>query len=334
MKKNSAFVLAILLLCFSCNTKDKKKLTIGFAMDTFTEERWKNDAKFFEERAEQLGATVIRQVCNGNEQLQNEQVENLITQGVDILVIVPHNSKTAAKAVKSAKEAGIKVIAYDRMIKDCDLDLYVSFDNQQVGVLQAQEMVKLASKGNYILVEGSATDENAFFYQKGHMQILKPLIDSGKITVVMEQFCKDWLPIEAYKQTQNALTKNNNNLAAVLVANDGLASGCIQALTEQQLAGKIPVSGQDAELAAIQRVITGTQSMTVYKPIKKLAYAGAEAAVSLANGKEISTPTQTINNGKKDVKSLLLPPVTVTKNNVMETVVADGYIKATDLKQP
>ncbi|HQV01685.1 MAG TPA: substrate-binding domain-containing protein, partial [Bacteroidia bacterium] len=299
---------------------------------TYTEERWKKDGQFFEERAAQLGATVIRQVCNGNEQLQNEQVENLITQGVDVLVIVPHNSKTAAKAVNSAKEAGIKVIAYDRMIKDCDLDLYVSFDNEQVGVLQAQTLVGLAPKGNYMLVEGSATDENAFLYNKGHMQILKPLIDSGHITIVMEQYCKDWLPIEAYKQTQNALTKNNNNIAAILVANDGLAGGCIQALTEQQLAGKIPVSGQDAELAAVQRVIDGVQSMTVYKPIKQLAYAGAEAAIALAENKPTAATTRTINNGKKEVSALLLAPVAVDKNNVKQTVIADGYIKATELK--
>ncbi|MEO8148851.1 MAG: substrate-binding domain-containing protein [Bacteroidia bacterium] len=333
-KKITSPLLALLftLIFISCGNKQPKKLRIGLSMDTYTEERWKKDAEFFEERAAQLGAEVIRQVCNGNEQLQNEQVENLLTQGIDVLVIVPHNSKTAAAAVKSAKASGIKVIAYDRIIKDCDLDLYVSFDNVKVGELQAQYMFNLAPKGNYILVEGSSTDENAFMYEKGQLSILKPAIDKGDITVVSQQYSKDWLPIEALKQAQNALTKSNNNIAAVVVANDGLASGCIQALAEQQLAGKVPVSGQDAELAAIQRIIDGTQSMTVYKPIKQLAYAGAEAAVAFAQKKDAQGVNNKINNGTKDVPSLLLTPISVDKNNYMETVVKDGYIKKEQLK--
>ncbi len=323
-----------ILVISSCGNKKSGKLRIGLSMDTYTEERWKKDADFFEERAAQLGAEVIRQVCNGNEQLQNEQVENLLTQGVDVLVIVPHNSKTAAAAVKSAKESGIKVIAYDRIIKDCDLDLYVSFDNYKVGQLQAEYIVKLAPNGNYILVEGSATDENSFMYEQGQLSILQPYVDSGAVKIVSKQNSKDWLPIEALKQTQNALTNNSNNIQAIVVANDGLASGCIQALTEQQLAGKIPVSGQDAELPAIQRIIDGTQSMTVYKPIKQLAYAGADAAVALAQNKPVQGTNNKLNNGYKDVPSMLLEPITVDRSNYMETVVKDGYIKKEDLKIP
>lgn len=324
--------MALAIIFLSCSDASRNKIRIGLSMDTYTEERWKKDADMFEARAKQLGAEVIRQVCNGNEQLQNEQVENLLTQGIDVLVMVPHNSKTAAAAVKSAKANGIKVIAYDRLIKDCDLDLYVSFDNEKVGELQAEYLFRIAPKGNYVLAEGSSADENAFYYEKGHLNILQPAIDKGDIKVISKQNARDWLPVEALKQTQNALTKSNNQVAAIVAANDGLASGCIQALAEQQLAGKVPVSGQDAELAAIQRIIDGTQTMTVYKPIKQLAATAADAAVAFAQNKDVSGINNKLPNGMKNVPSILLTPVTVDKSNIMKTVVKDGYVRKENLK--
>ena len=326
------FTVLISIVLAGCSSKKSNAIRIGLAMDTYSEERWKKDGDLFEERARQLGAEVIRQVCNGNEQLQNEQVENLLTQGIDVLVIVPHNSKTAAAAVNSAKQSGIPVIAYDRMIKDCDLDLYVSFDNEKVGEMQGTYALQNAPTGNYVFMQGSPTDENAYLYEKGQMNILKPHIDNGEIKIVLAQFCKEWLPAEALKQTQNALTLSNNNLQAIVSANDGLASGSIQALQEQQLAGKVIVTGQDAEQAAVQRIIDGTQSMTVYKPIKSLAYQGAEAAVALAKKQPLTGLNNKMNNGKKEVDCILLPPVMVDKNNYMETVIKDGFIDKSKLK--
>ncbi len=330
MKKSALFFL-ISIVFFACSEKKKNTLRIGLAMDTYTEERWKKDGTFFQERAKQLGAEVIVQVCNGNEQLQNEQIENLLTSGIDVLVIVPHNSKTTALGVNAAHKSGIKTIAYDRLIRDCDLDYYVSFDAVKVGEMQAKYLLSKAPTGNYVILAGSPTDENAYAFRKGQMNVLQPAINKGEINIVLDQFIKDWLPIEGLKQTQNALTLTENNLSAIVASNDGLASGAIQALIEQKLEGKVFVSGQDAEQAAIQRMIDGTQSMTVYKPIKKLAFTAAELAVSVAKGEKITTVKEKINNGKMEVPSILIESVVVDSSNIKETVIADGFIAAQKL---
>lgn len=334
-KLNLMYVFIISLLPFlfmNCGNNGPKKMRIGLAMDTYTEERWRKDAEFFEAKAKELGAEVEIQACNGNEQLQNQQIENFITKNVDVIVVVPHNSKTCATAVKQAKDAGIPVIAYDRMIKDCDINMYISFDNEKVGEMQATYATTQAPKGNYLLAGGSPTDENATLYRKGQMKILQSYIDRGEIKILLDQFCKDWLPAEALKLTQNALTLSNNNIAAVVVANDGLAGGCIQALTEQQMQGKVIVTGQDAELSAIQRIIDGTQSMTVYKPVKILAHTAAQVAVDLITKKQSVAETTKMDNGFKNVSCILLTPVMVTKANYEQTVISDGYIDKSKLK--
>lgn len=308
-----------------------KPITIGFSMDTLKEERWQRDRDLFVKRAEELGARVLVQAANGNDALQNSQAENLLTQGVDILLVAPHNGKTAATIVEAAHRAGVKVIAYDRLINDSDLDLYISFDNEKVGELQAEAMLKRAPKGNYVLIGGSPTDNNAHLFRKGQLNLLKPVADKGDITIVSDQWAKDWQAVEALKIMENALTRTNNQVAAVVSSNDGLAGGAIQALAEQKLAGKVFVSGQDAELAACQRVVAGTQTMTVYKPIKALATKAAEVAVKLARKQEHGEATRPLNNGSKDVPSILMPAVAVDASNMVQTVIADGFHKLEDV---
>jgi D-xylose transport system substrate-binding protein len=324
-------MMALTALLCACGSKGPKKIKVGLSMDTLKEERWRKDRDLFVERVTALGGEVVVQVANGNDQLQNEQAENLLTMGVDILVVVPHNGKTAAAIVESAHRSSTKVIAYDRIINDCDLDLYISFDNERVGELQAEYLVKLAPRGNYILIGGSPVDYNAILFRKGQMNVLQPCIDRGDIKVVLDQWAKDWQPLEALKHTENGLTLSGNRVDAVVASNDGLAGGAIQALAEQKLAGKVAVSGQDAELAACQRVVAGTQSMTVYKPIKKLAYAAAEIALAMAGKEPLNREIRKINNGKIDVPSILLAPLCVDKDNMDEVVVGEGYLKKEDL---
>ncbi len=316
----------------ACGEKKAKKIKVGLSMDTYTEERWKKDADLFIAEVEKLGGEVILQTANGNEQLQNEQIENLLTSGVDVLVVVPHNSKTTATAVRSAHNSDVKVIAYDRIIKDCDLDLYVSFDAVRIGEMQAEYLRDKVPTGNYLLIGGAATDENSGMLKKGQMKVLQPMIDNGSIKIIIDQPAKDWLPIEALKYTENGLTITKNKIDAILTANDGLASGAIQALAAEQLAGKVIVTGQDAEVAGIQRIIDGTQSMTIYKPLKKLAVVAAQAAMALAKKEEPKGINQKVNNGKVEVPAILLDPVSVDKNNVRETVIADNYIDKSLLK--
>jgi D-xylose transport system substrate-binding protein len=325
-------LLSCVMMMSGCGSKGgAKKLRIGLSMDTLKEERWQKDRNLFVAKCESLGAEVSVQAANSNDALQNSQAENLLTQKVDVLVVVPHNGKSAATIVESAHKAGVPVISYDRLILDSDVDLYISFDNVKVGELQADYLVKRVPKGNYVLIGGAPTDNNAKLFRQGQMNVLTPLIKKGDIKIVGDQWANDWLPLEALKIMENALTRNHNKVDAVVVSNDGTAGAAIQALGEQKLAGKVVVSGQDADLAACQRIVAGTQSMTVYKPIHLLAEKAAEVAVGMAKKTPLLDKTVRIHNGKKDVVSLLLEPVQVDKNNLDATVIADGYHKKEDV---
>jgi len=310
---------------------DGKKITIGLAMDTLKEARWQRDRDLFVARAEALGARVLVQAANGDDALQNSQAENLLTQGVDVLVVVPHNAKTAATIVESAHRSNVPVISYDRLILDSDVDLYISVDPTRVGELQGEYAVKHKPKGNYVLIGGAPTDNNARLVRNGQMTALKPAVDRGDVKVVTDQWAKEWQPVEALKIMENALTRNNNLVDAVVASNDGTAGGAIQALAEQKLAGKILVTGQDADLAACQRVVAGTQTMTVYKPIRLLAEKAAEVAIRMARKEALTEAGRTTNNGKKDVPSILLEPIAVDKANLDATVIADGFHKKEDV---
>lgn len=299
-------------------------------MDTLKEERWQHDRDLFTARARELGAEVDVQAANGDDRTQIQQAQNLLTQGVDVLVVVPHNSEVSASIVDAAKQQCVPVISYDRLIRNSDVDLYISFDNVRVGEMQAKYLLDRAPRGNYVLIGGAPTDNNALLFRKGQMNVLQPAIDRGDIRVVSDQWAKEWQATEAMKHTENALTQADNNVAAVVASNDGTAGGVVQALAGQGLAGKVFVSGQDADLAGLQRVVAGTQSMTIYKPIKPLATRAAESAVALARGEPLS-PNGAVNNGMKDVPSILLEPIVVDRTNVMETVVKDGYQKMEDI---
>jgi D-xylose transport system substrate-binding protein len=325
-------VKKLLIVCFliavtlSSVSFAAPKIKIGLSMDTLKEERWQKDRDIFIAEAKKLGAQVLVQSANGDDALQVSQAENLLSQGVNVLVVIPHNAEACATIVDSAKKSKVPVIAYDRLIKNCNLDLYISFDNEKVGYLQASYITKLVPSGTYAYIGGSPTDNNAYMFKAGAMKVLDPLIKSGKIKLAYDQFSNDWKPEVAQSNMENALTKLNNKVDAVVAANDGTAGGVIQALSEQKLAGKVPVSGQDADLAACQRIVEGTQSMTVYKPIKVIAKAAAKSAVKLAKKQKVTTKLK-VNNGKINVPFLALEPISVDKSNMYKVVIKDGYHK-------
>ncbi|MDR6549592.1 D-xylose ABC transporter substrate-binding protein [Paenibacillus qinlingensis] len=301
-----------------------KRVVVGLSIDTLLEERWQKDRDLFKAAVERLGAHIEVQAANGDDALQLAQAENLISRGVDVLVVVPHNAEVSAAIVEKAHKSGIKVISYDRLIVNSDVDLYISFDNEKAGELQAKAIVKKAPKGNYVLIEGADTDNNAHMFKKGQMNILKPLVEKGDINIVFDQATKEWKPANAKANMERALLANQNKVDAVVAANDATAGGVIQALAAQNMAGHIPVSGQDAELAAAQRIVEGTQTMTVYKPIKKLAETAAELAVKMAKGENVHADKK-VNNKKMDVPSILLEPIAVDQSNMDATIIADGF---------
>ncbi|WP_416147522.1 D-xylose ABC transporter substrate-binding protein [Salipaludibacillus sp. HK11] len=299
-------------------------LTIGLAVADLTLERWQNDRDIFVETAEGLGAEVIVQSADGDEAEQTSQVENMLTQGVDVLVIIAHNSDSIGSIAAEAKAEGVPVIAYDRMINNAEIDAYISFDNERVGEMQAEFLVEQVPTGNYFLMGGAPTDNNAQMFRDGQMNIIEPLVESGDIEIVGDQWADGWSADAALEIMENALTAANNEIDAVVASNDNTAGGAIQALTAENLEGDVAISGQDADLAGVQRIVEGTQSMTVYKQIHLIASQAAELAVNIARGESVDFDEE-INNGAIDVPSVLLDPIAVNADNIIETVIEDGF---------
>jgi D-xylose transport system substrate-binding protein len=323
LKAVAAIAGAVMALSSGFAHADAKNPKIGFSIDDLRVERWTRDRDYFNAAAEKLGAKVFVQSADASEQRQIAQIENLISRGVDVLVIVPYNATVLNNAIREAKKAKIKVVSYDRLILNSDIDAYISFDNVKVGELQADAVTKLKPKGNYYLLGGAPTDNNAKMLREGQMKVLQPLVDKGDIKIVGKQWVKDWSAAEAMTIVENALTANGNKIDAIVASNDGTAGGAIQALTAQKLGGKVPVSGQDADLAAVKRVISGTQAMTVYKPLKLIASEAAKLAVQLVRN-EKPAYNSVYENGMKKVDTLLLKPIPLTKANV-NVLVDDGF---------
>lgn len=324
-------VAALTLLTAACGGSRGSKPVIGFLLGTLREDRWVRDGDFFVAEAQSLGADVIAQSANNDDATQLAQAEDLLKRGVDVLVIVPTSAQAALAVVEAAHKKNVPVVAYERMILQSDVDMYVATNALKIGELQAKYLVDRAPRGNYVIIGGAPNDNNSQLLREGQMRVLKPLIDQGAIRIVGDENAADWKPEEALRITETALARTHNDLAAVLAPNDGTASGAIQALGEQQLAGKVLVTGQDADLAAVQRVVDGTQSMTVYKPLQRQATEAAKVAVALAKRQGMPRPDTTINNGFKAVPSILIPPVVVDRDNVRQTVIADGFLKEGDV---
>src|SRR5437870_3130617 len=324
---------AALLLCSACvkgpetgrSAKQGGPVRIGFSMDTLKEERWQRDKELVEQRCKEVGAECEVQVANGDDAVQTKQCDNLLTKGVDVLIVAPHNGQIAASIVEAAHRQGVPVISYDRLIRNADVDLYVSHQVVKIGQMQAQYALDNVPKGNYVLIGGSPTDNNALLLRDGQMNVLKPAIARGDIRIISDQFAKEWKAEEALRITEDALTKTNNDIKAIVASNDGTAGGAISALPPQ-LVGKVLVTGQDAALDAVTRIVDGKQTMTIYKPIKPLAYSAVDSAIKLARGESVDAKDK-VNNGKLDVPSILQQPIVVDKSNVMQTVIKDGYHK-------
>lgn len=308
-----------------------KKVKIGFAMDTVKEERWQRDRDAFEAHCKAMNVDCVITVADNKADKQANDVENLLTQGVDVLVIAPHDATQAASMVDKAKAQGIPVISYDRLINSDKLDLYISHQVPVIGRKIAEYALQHAPEGNYVMVYGAGTDNNAVIMKNEQLKVLKPAIDSGKIKLVAENFMPDWKPEEALKMAENALTQNNDNIQAFVVSNDGMAGGVISALEKKNLAGKILVTGQDAQLDALQRIAEGKQTMTIYKPIIALANGAVESAIKLAKKESLSTSPFKNDAINKDLPAILLEVVTVDKSNLMDTVIKDGYVKYEDV---
>ncbi len=334
MKTKLTFLFLAVAIACSCSSSPKeKRIKIGFAMDTLKEERWQRDKDAFEAQCKKLNVDCEITVADNKADKQANDVDNLLTKGIDALVIAPHDATQAASMVDKAKAQGVPVISYDRLINSDKIDAYISHQVPVIGKKIAEYALGKVPKGNYVMVYGASTDNNAVIMKKAELEVLQGGIDKKDIKVVADDFMTDWKPELALNFAENALTKNNDDIQAFVVSNDGMAGGVVSALEKKGLAGKVIVTGQDAALDALQRIAEGKQTMTVYKPIIPLANAAVEAAIKLAKKEKLDTKpfhndAPSIN---KDVPAILLEVTSVDKANLMDTVIKDGYAKFEDV---
>lgn len=300
--------------------------TVGVSWSNFQEERWKTDEAAIKSALEAAGATYISADAQSSSSKQLSDVESLMAQGVDALIILAQDTQAIIPAVEAAANEGVPVIAYDRLIEDSRA-FYLTFDNVEVGRMQARAVLEAAPEGNYVMIKGSPTDPNADFLRGGQQEVLQEAIDSGKITIVGEAYTDGWLPANAQRNMEQILTANDNKVDAVVASNDGTAGGAVAALTAQGLDG-IPVSGQDGDHAALNRVARGTQTVSVWKDARELGKAAGEIAVQLAGdamASDIEGAEEWTSPAGTTLWAKFLEPVPVTKDN-LEAVVDAGWI--------
>ncbi len=328
-------VITAILFLTGCSDKNKdtkdtdieeKKIQIGLSFDSYVIERWQRDREVFVSTAQELGAEVNVQNANGDVEEQISQIEYLIEKNMDVIVVVAVDSEALSNVLVKAKSAGIICVAYDRLVRNADVDLYISFDNEQVGRLMAKALVDgVPEGGNIVTIFGPKTDHNVTLVEQGYQDVM----EGHNINVIHSVYAKGWLAEEAYTAINSAM-EQTEDIDGVLCGNDNLATQAVLALSENRLAGKVIVTGQDADLVACQRIVEGTQTMTVYKPVDKLAKVAAEYAVKLAKGEDI-TFSYTIDDGSNEVPYVKLEPIAVTKDNIREVIIEGGFQQEEDV---
>jgi D-xylose transport system substrate-binding protein len=324
--KTYRLILVLLLLCLTSLSWSQK---IGLLMDSYVVDRWRTDQSLFTEKVNELGGKVLVEVPHGNAEEQVRLGKKLIADGVNVLVIVATDGVKAAEVVEAAKAAKIPVISYDRMIASNNVNFYVSYDGTKVGTMQAQYAKDKMPTGNYMLINGPTSDINSIIFREGQLSVLKNDIEAGKIKIIADFVLEDWSELEAIMKVEEFLSDHGERPDVIIAANDALATGALQVLP-QDLLGKVVVTGQDAERTALRNIVSGNQSMTVYKPIKPLAYMAAEIAMKLAKGQKVEG--KMIKSGNYEVNAVLLDPIVVDKNNIKETIVKDGHLSMSELK--
>jgi D-xylose transport system substrate-binding protein len=326
------FLRVYFFVCaFLCITTFSSAQKIGLLMDSYVIDRWYKDQAFFAEHVKALGGECLVEVAYGDADAQVKLGQKLIDAKVDVLVIVPVDAVRSAEIVRAAKQANIPVISYDRLITSKDLTFYISYNNFTVGTLQAKYAIEKVPTGNYLLINGPVSDNNAILFRKGQLSVLQPSIDAGKIKIVDDFVLSSWSEMETMMKVEEFNTSGKPRPNAILAANDAIAMGVVQTIPKEML-GKVVVTGQDADLIALKYIVDGEQSMTIYKPIKPLAYQAAEIAMKLARKEKLSNTTK-MKVENVEIPAILLTPIVVDKKNYKETVVKDGHVKLSDIEK-
>lgn len=337
MKMGRGRLLLVVILCCALtagcgNTKaeaetevsvkaGERPLQIGLSIDSFVIERWIRDRDVFVSTAKELGAEVNVQNANGDVNEQIEQIKYFIKKQMDVIVVVAGDCEALSDVMKKAKEAGIKTMSYDRLIQNADSDLYVSFDSREVGILMAESLVKEIPEGGKIfMIQGPETDHNVAMIREGFNSVIK-----GKnLEVVYKSNCEGWLSEHAFDYAKEALEKHPD-VKGIMCGNDDLATQVFRALSEDRMAGRVCLVGQDGDLMACQRIVEGTQNMTAFKSVEEEAGIAAKYAVKLGKGETLDGIVTTVDDGTYNVPSLELKPVAVTRENMDSVIIQGGF---------
>ncbi|MDO4306450.1 MAG: substrate-binding domain-containing protein [Eubacteriales bacterium] len=344
MKKCSGILAVLIVICVlfcgcgggqeetenksgSTESENADAVKIGLSFDSFVIERWLRDRDAFVPTARELGAEVNVQNANGSVKEQISQIEYLIEKDVDVLVVVAVDCNALTEVVAKAHKAGIPVISYDRLIRDAGTDLYVSFDNRAVGSLMAENLkAAIPSGGEIFMIQGPEEDNNVRLVREGFEEGLK----GGNLEAVYKANCEGWLAEQAAEYLDEAL-EEYPDVKGIMCGNDDIASQVVRVLSENRMAGKVQVVGQDGDLAACQRIVEGTQTMTAFKSVEILAKAAAEYAVKMAKGEELDRVNSSISDGSKEIPFCMLQPIAVTKKNMDEIIIEGGFHSEEDV---
>ena len=301
--------------------QEEQEVQIGLSFESFVIERWMRERDVFVSAAKELGAEVNVQNANGDVEEQISQIEYFIKKQVDVIVVVAGDCEALSDVMIKAREAGIKTVSYDRLIMNAGCDLYISFDNTEVGRLMAESMLEnIPDGGDIFLIQGPLTDNNVSLIREG----IDETLAGSNLNVVYEANCPGWIAENAYTYTKEGL-KLDRNVKGIICGNDDLASQAFRALSEERLAGKVCVTGQDGDLAACQRIVEETQEMTAFKSVEQEASLAAKCAVLLGLGEEIEEVQDTAYDGTYNVPYLELQPIAVTKENMDEVIIKGGF---------
>jgi len=329
MRKGAAFVLLAIGLMQWQPAHARGEL-VGVSWSNFQEERWKKDEAAIKAALEAAGARYVAADAQGSNEKQLADVEALIAKGAKALIILAQDANAVLPAVAKARQAGVPVVAYDRLIEDSAV-LYLTFDNVEVGRMQARAVLAVKPRGNYVFIKGSPTDPNADFLNAGQREVLKPAMDKGEVRIVGEQYTDGWAPENAQRNMEQILTKNRNKVDAVVASNDGTAGGVVAALRAQNMIG-VPVSGQDGDVAALNRVARGEQTVTVWKDARELGRAAGTFAAQMAAGTKLAdvkgAQPWTGGSRKLTIPAVFLKPLPVTRDNLQAVIDAGWTTKA------
>ncbi|MDA3881187.1 MAG: substrate-binding domain-containing protein [Prolixibacteraceae bacterium] len=326
MKFISSLIIPTICILFfwGCNT-GSTDLTIGFLMPDGEGSRWPTDLQYLQDAAGRHNATVISKNADNDENQQIKHASELLETGVDILIVVSVNANTAAAIVREAHSYNVPVIAYDRLIKNSDLDYYITFEGAQIAKLMVDHAIAKVPRGNYVMLWGDPGDVNAISIMNAQNEFLQPHINSGAVNVVYKSFVDNWAADNAYHIMSRVLSMTDQKIDVVLTSYDGLAIGALRAIKEHPEHDIKVLTGQDAEIEALKALLNDELSLTVYKSIKTLASSAMDLAVKLVNNENITESKATINNGRKEVPTIMLQPQAVDKSSIRSTVIADGY---------